>query len=237
MARTRTLLQLRTDVRQRADLVSSTFITDAELTEYINGSIADLFDRLVASRGMDYYEKVPPYSFTTVGGTSLYSLPADFYQLILCEATIGSYTVPLQPFALVERGRLSQQPVQGGLVVTVRYVPTCPRLVNDSDTFDGFNGWEEFVILDAALKCREKEETDATDFQARLARMVQRLDRMAPDRDAGMGQRFTDVRRSSLTPFGYVPKPRYRIHGNTDVSGSAAPNLELVSGPLPGSVW
>jgi hypothetical protein len=205
------------------------FITTAECNGLINQSIAELFDLLVAARGMDYYEKSQTINTTGVN-PALYPLASDFYQLIIVEANMGGFTVPLMPYTRMEHGRLSQGPVGSGVVVTVSYIPTCPLLVNDTDPFDGLNGWEEYVIVDCAAKCLEKEESDATPFYKRKAELTERIARMAPDRDAGMPPRRQDVIRTPLSPFVSRPLPQYRIHGNVDFSGSTPPNIELVQG-------
>lgn len=236
MARTRTLGDLRSDVRQRTSLESSQSVTDAEVNEYLNQSIAELFDLLVASRGMEYFEKLQP-PFTTTAGTTQYPLAADFYQLIRIEAVLSGFAVPLLPFTHAEHGVLSQYPTQGGIVINVLYVPTPPRLVADSDTFDGFGGWEEFAIVDAAMKCLEKRDEDASPLMARKLRMEQRIEAMAPNRDAFMPGRRQDVVRAPLSPYALLPKPRYRIHGAADFSGTIPSKVELIQGPIPGGVW
>jgi hypothetical protein len=206
-------------------------VTPAECNQLINESIAELYDILVESRGMDWYEKVPPQTFTTDGrNPALYSLATDFYQLILVEANMGGFTVPLMPYTRVEHGRLSQGPAQAGTLVTVSYVPSCPLLVNDTDPFDGLNGWEEYVIVDSAAKCLEKEESDAGPFYKRKAELTERIRRLAPDRDGGMPAKRQDVRRTPLSPFVSRPLPQYRIHGNTDISGATPPTMELLQG-------
>jgi hypothetical protein len=231
MARTQTLAAMRTAVLQRADMANTQFIGTSELTALINSSIAELYDLLLASRQMDYYEKVPPQTITADGRTTgLYDLPTDFYRLIIAEANMGGFTLPLMPFTYMERGRLSQQPIQSGTVVTIRYVPFCPLLVNDSDTFDGFNGWEEYVINDCAAHCQEKEESDAGPFYKRKAELTARIQRMAPDRDMGMPAKRQDVYRTPLSPFVSRPLPQYRIHGTTGISGAVAPQIELLQG-------
>ena len=47
-----TLAELRTQARNRADMESSEFVTDTELTDYINSSIAELHDILIQSYGV-----------------------------------------------------------------------------------------------------------------------------------------------------------------------------------------
>ena len=231
MARTTTLGAMRTAALQRAMMSTGNVVIVSEANALINQSIAKLYDMLIASRGMDYYEKVPPQTITTTGvNPGLYALATDFYQLLQIEANLGGFTVPLMPYTMMEHGRLAQVPVESGITITVRYIPTCGLLVNDSDPYDGINGWEEYIINDCAAHFCEKEERDASPFYKRMAEDVARIERMAPDRDGGMPTRRQDVVRTPLSPFVSRPLPQYRIHGNTDFSGSTPPNVELIQG-------
>lgn len=88
MARNVTLTSLLAQVRQRADIENATArFPDAEVTEYINESIAELYDLLIGARGQEYY--INSYSFGTTAGTVIYALPDDFYQLLGVDAALG----------------------------------------------------------------------------------------------------------------------------------------------------
>ncbi len=117
------LEQLRVACRQRADMVNSTFITDAELNSYINASYFELYDLLVQKYGNDYY--VQEYYFNLVGNQSRYDLPEDFFKLLGVDLSIGSGPdgwVSLRPFTLAERNRYSTANVQTWIGVTnLRY--------------------------------------------------------------------------------------------------------------------
>jgi hypothetical protein len=84
-----TLGLVRIAVRQRADMVDSTFCTDAELHSWINASYRELYDLLVASYGDDYYA-TSDTSITTDGTSDTYSLPTDFYKLLGVDIRTGS---------------------------------------------------------------------------------------------------------------------------------------------------
>ena len=101
-----TLLSLRNDARERSDLVRSRFVTDTELTSYVNASLKELYDLLVASYA-DYYT-ADPLEFTVVSDG--YSLPDDFYKLRLLERSFDNsgnessyYT--LNQFNFMEKNR------------------------------------------------------------------------------------------------------------------------------------
>ncbi len=68
MARTRTLLQLREEVRQRADMVNSAFVTNSEVDRCINESWAHMYDQLLAT-GEDYYLKFVDIPSATSGAS------------------------------------------------------------------------------------------------------------------------------------------------------------------------
>ena len=52
-------------------------------------------------------------------------------------------------------------------------------------TFDGISGYEELVILDAAIKSRVKQEADANDLRGQFAMEMDRINLAAANRQAG----------------------------------------------------
>lgn len=117
------LEQLRVAARQRADMVNSTFVTEAELSSYINASYFELYDLLVQKYGDDYY--VEQYSFQLEGNKERYDLPENFFKLLGVDLQIGGGPdgwVSLRPFNLAERNRYSTANVQTWVGVTnLRY--------------------------------------------------------------------------------------------------------------------
>lgn len=218
MARTITLADLRTKSRQRANKEGSGFIQNPELNGYINDSATKLYDLLVGAYGNDYYAKSA--SITTIFNQELYDVPEDFYKLLGIDYILGPQQfLTLKPYQFNERNRfrigtfwnairgvagpryrltvnkLSFLPVpDAGYNLELHYIPACPVMVDDTDTFDGINGWEEFIILDAAMKMLKKEETDTSDLQREFDAITLRINTMAENRDAGQSFRVTDVR-------------------------------------------
>jgi hypothetical protein len=233
MARTRTLTNLIADVRLRADMVNSTFCSDAEITEYINQSIAAFYGILIGARGQDYFENST--TVTTVAGTTLYNLPADFGQLLAVEANLGGVVRPVKPFMRKEHGPWSEQSVPGGYVFNVYYTPAPTRLSAGSDTFDGIMGWEEWVVLDAAIKCMAKEESDVSILAAQKAAIEKQVEQLAGDRDAGWPERITDTSRDHYVDF-TLGAPRYRLKGPSALTSSTQ-QIEILWGPVPGWGW
>ena len=217
--RTKTLANLRLQSRQRADKVNSGFILDSELTQYINNSCAELYDLLVGAYGNSYYAKTYPFAVNSTD--TVYDLPSDFYKLEGIDLYINpSRFITLKPFMFNERGRYQDGSNWAAIVaiqgpryhlqanqirfnpsppgaynLNMYYVPACPELVSDSDTFDGINGWEEFVIIDAAIKMLQKEESDVSVLLAQKNEIMKRINTMAENRDEGYSFVVQDVQR------------------------------------------
>jgi hypothetical protein len=205
-----TLADLRTAVRRRADQENSRFISDAELNTYINASYAELYDLLV-SRFADYFMKDPPTEFTLTGSTSSQALPADYYKTRGVDISLGGDWVPLSSWMFAERnhgkrydrcairyrivgGKLMFTP-EGSAAGTYRhwYIPRYTPLALDADEMDDVMDLEEYVVVDAAIKCLIKEESDPSVLILAKNSLIQRVNAMAADRDAGEPQRVTDV--------------------------------------------
>lgn len=220
MALSVTLSYLKEQVRSRADQQNSQFIKDAELTNFINGSASSLYDMLVKA-AEDYY--VVSQTVAIVGGQNEYSLPDNFYKVLGVDYTVNSKPVPMSRFNFRDRhlyNYLDARPeivryaVWGNLIVfkpqapnianfTIWYVPAITKLVNDNDTLDGVNGWEEFIILDSAIKCMIKEESDPSDLMADRDKVVERITTMSKDRDQGEPKTTTDIVGSRYDQYRY----------------------------------
>jgi hypothetical protein len=220
--RTRTLSDLRGDVRRRADIESALDRhPDADLTRYVNQGIAELYDLLIEARGRQYFRKAPPLTITTAGGTTTrYALPPDFYRLIsVRSANQGQY--PLAPFVaedeplLREEGLATDTPSHyeiqvgflellprhaAGRTIVVDYVPYATELVDDDDTFDGINGWEEYVVSWAAKKCAIKDDEPAVAamLDGEMAMLRARVLKLSAGRDMGRAERVKDVRLANV---------------------------------------
>jgi hypothetical protein len=58
---------------------------------------------------------------------------------------------------------------------------------------DGISGWTEYVIVDAAIKCLVKEETDPSALMATKAGLIKRIEEAAGNRDVGAAPTVADV--------------------------------------------
>jgi hypothetical protein len=205
-------------------MVNSQFLTDAEWNFNINQSLASLYDILIQKYGNDYFV-ASPYSFTTTGSTMTYALPADFLKLLGVDLglsnTQDSY-VTIRPFMFSERNRYAvpnfqsfygvtnlRYRLQGGNLwftpipsagqtIRVWYIPRVVDLTTDVSTSDGFGGWLEYVIIDAAVKALAKEKTDTSQLELQRQQLIQRIESAAENRDAGNPQRVSDTQSSDM---------------------------------------
>jgi hypothetical protein len=205
-----TLSELRTRVRERADMELGSgqsdtdhFITNAELNRYINASVKRLYNKLVKADG-DYYTTTNSPAVT--GGSFTLALPNDFFKIKSLERQVSTDKyVDVPKFNFKERNKSWQsyrvvgssirmsQPLQSGDVYRIWYVPKHTDLSADGDTFDGINGFEELVVVDSAIKCKQKEESDVSVLMAERAELEREIDEMADDRDLGEQDSIQDV--------------------------------------------
>jgi len=209
-----TLLELRTLIRQRANMENSQFVTDAELTNYVNASYAELYDLLV-SRFEDYFIQ-DPYQFTLTNSVSKAALPSDFYKLRGVDLQLNSPTdwVSVSQYNFAERNTRKLNQARYGNFVSYRvlgsniqvmpaesaagtyqlwYIPRIVKLENDSDSLTGVMDFEEYIVVDAAIKCLIKEESETSVLLAVKEQLRQRILTMSSSRDAGTPERVGDV--------------------------------------------
>ena len=212
-----TVASLETRARRRADMINRNFVTSAEWLQYLNDGYKELYDILVA-RFEDWYTE--SLEFSVASGVESYDLPANFYKLrgLDRSAGAGEY-ITLRPFnfndrnvkgGLIRRTRLSDveyRIMRDTLIFEPRdralgdyrmwYVPRANDLTVSSDTVDGVNGWEEYIVLVAAIKALQKEESDVSVLLAEKGSLYQRIELMSANRDGGMTERVTDVSMES----------------------------------------
>lgn len=77
------------------------------------------------------------------------------------------------------------------------YIPRMVELLADTDIVDGVSGWTEYVILDAAIKALQKEESDVSVLLAQKIALIARIEAVAENRDAGEPERISQSRQSN----------------------------------------
>lgn len=215
MPLTETRGNLRAAIRLRADMPSTDNPTDAFINDEINRSGAELYDLLIAA---DEAYNWSEQTFSTVGGTSSYPLDATFYKLKGVDADMGGPApLTLKPYNFEERNiyrfrgvwdpyEKPRHMIRANSIqfvpppdqtrqITVYYYPVFARMTNDADTFDGINGWEEYIIADVCVKLATAQESDASVFMAQKMAVKQRIEQMKLDRSYGMPETVVDVER------------------------------------------
>lgn len=217
MARTRTMANLIADVRLRAD---NQVFADADITEFINQSIADFTDMLVVNDGASYFQKEVTFTTTAnVATVSLASVASDFYKVVGVWWQISSGFAPIKRYSQMESEAIVPSAgwfyngsvwynIEAGNIrfvptpltahtIKLKYIPYAVRIVSGGagDPLDGVNGWEEWVIVDAALKCLEREGADPQELQPLMARRDRKEQRIleAIERDQSEPARIQDV--------------------------------------------
>ena len=212
-----TLAQLREKVRERADMVHSEFVSDTELNGYISQSYAKFYDLITSAFRDDYVND--PVSFTiSSGNTYTFAEDEDFYKLVGVDFYLNGKWVEIRSFNFNQRN-VSATALYGRNAYhsTLRYklmgsrqlifiptdqatgtyrywgIPKAAPLTADTDEIDGYNGWEEFIVWDSAIKCLIKEESDISDHKEERAKIENDILVTAKSRDTGESEKITDV--------------------------------------------
>lgn len=193
------------------------WLSDSELTTFINDSISGLVE-LINNQNQDYY--VVSASLTS-DGTAFIDLPSDVLEVRGMDYKQNDQAITMRGFNFQERNRLNtpfwtlygadlyglyryhltgtQVEIQprptSGQQFTIWYVPVQADLVNDSDTFNFQNHWDQWVIYDAAIKASLKEENTEhiQSLQVEREKQEQRIIAAASRRDSGMPETAPNV--------------------------------------------
>ncbi len=207
-----TLAQLKTRARQRADMENSQFIGDSELTSYINASYAELYDLLIQTHE-DYFTTSTDFTLTSSdnGVRAMGVTVAKFRGL---DWLNGSDYIPLKTYSWNERGRSwrnsrhrAYRLVGDNIMLTpasgadgtykMWYVPAITPLSLDADTIVtpvSRNNWEEYIVIDVAMKLRDKEESDISTLMQQKQQIITNIRTSAANRDLDQPARVASTR-------------------------------------------
>lgn len=206
-----TLTELKARARSRADMPTPAFVTDAELTYWINEGNQRLHGKLVEAYGEEYVESQAV--LTTIAGQSDYALPAGFFKLYGIDLPIAGRTRTLRPYTRGERNiyrdtrfsnvspprysvvgsNLRLAPTPPSATGTIWYAPEATVLVNGADTINYPNGWEKYVVAYAAMQMLAKEESDVSVMAGLISAWERELDEAKENRDAAFPRSAVDV--------------------------------------------
>ena len=100
----------------------------------------------------------------------------------------------------------------------------------DATQMDGISGWEEYIIIDSAIKAQIKSEENISELKDQKNDMKIRIEGMAEGRDAGQAHHSTDAMNLNGASYGVyglgIGNIRYRLTGSNlqfaQVSDSAS---------------
>lgn len=154
-----------------------------------------------------------PSCAITSGSTSV--VVSDSVDLVVGMSVAGN---GIQPYTTIT----AINTLTNTITLSLAAVSTLPVVVLqmwiDSVTIDGISGWEEYVIVDAAIKSGIKQENVIMDLRQQKLDMKMRIETMAEGRDAGQAQHVSDA--YSVNGFGYglnglgLANIRYRVTGS-----------------------
>ncbi len=189
------------------------------LRSLINASGQELHGLLTA-RFEDAFVDPTPTLFSVTGSANVHSLPSDFLKARGVELSVGGEWRPVHSFKWEDRGRFAttsaslrgsrssrRYRLMGNSIYLVPeasaagdyrmwYCARFAKLVGEQDELpDGMvqGGWDEYIVVDAAIKCRDTEESDVSVLMAQKQALIQRVELEASGRDASEQGGVTDV--------------------------------------------
>tara|TARA_R100000406_G_scaffold41169_1_gene27503 strand:- start:8789 stop:9469 length:681 start_codon:yes stop_codon:yes gene_type:complete len=207
---------LRTRARRRADMENSTFVSDAEIQDYLNSSISELHDYMVKSYE-DYFVSEQTYSAPIATGGA--NLPDDFYKALGVDYESGGITSTLRaysfsdrnvyntPYAVVDRLAEPMYKVEGNKIkliptnsqsgtITLYYVPQATQFSSTVTEIENvIPGYEEYVVVATAIRMLMKEESDISVLERERQQLASRIIRAITPRDVSGSFAIRDVRK------------------------------------------
>jgi hypothetical protein len=232
-----TLSSLRTQVRERADMQNSLFVSDDEVDLYINNSAWELYD-IVISKFEDQFiytdsiTGLPPTYTISNTANNWFTLPTNFYKLRGVDRQQDSSSdswFTLSKWNFAERNNFLDRGVRSlygsatasyrvlGQKVTILpqsdsagiyrlwYIPKMTTLTSGVDLDASIEMWSEYIVVDAAMKCLIKEESDTSMLMNIKQGLLARIESMSANRDAGSPEKIADVRGTTINRWGLDP--------------------------------
>lgn len=174
----------------------------------------------LADSGTITCSSVQPNDSVTINGTQFQAVsyapgPGTLFQIGADDATTATnLAAAIQASGLFlgsASGNVVTVTPPSSTVVTWSSFNVAPAVINDlaiyppttwSNTLDGVNGWEEYVVADACIKCVAKREWDPSVFMQQKAALLLRLDSETESRNAASPKTVADSRNSNMSGFG-----------------------------------
>lgn len=195
------------------DVSGSTVLSTAELDQFINDAYRVLWAMVIAVN-KDF--RVNTLSFTLASGQQSQAFPGDFMEIRFVRLNPGTdnqiYLTKFGAKSGSQQWDRSYRPAGTALFIepiqraagayALDYIPQPPALVAPTDALDvELDQFSDFIVYHAATIALAREETDATQLQALLGAIAQRVSRWASDQRTADPDRIEDVRRRSTWMF------------------------------------
>jgi len=216
------LADLRGRARIRADAVGNNFFTDAEINTYINTALGELHDILVLAFEDYYVSSKEFTTVSGQSNYPFADMTApleNFYKCLGLDVIDSGETLRVRRFSFQDRNRFSSNILTKGrgeysdFLYQVRdgsielipepngessmklwYIPSYTVLTGDASVVDSsiMSNWEEYAVIAAVVKMKEKEELSTTAIERELEGLRDRIESAAENRDAGENYGITD---------------------------------------------
>lgn len=177
-------------------VVQTTGVDTVELPNGINHSGARPFYKLL---GIDLSQGLNTNAWITVHKFNFISRNRFVFPNITSTA-LGVFNLRYRVFG--DKIKFIPTP-SGNQLLRIWYIPRLQQLLKDTDTLDGVSGWTEYVVIDAAIKALQKEESDVSLLMAQKQMIIDRIQAAAMNRDAGLPDTISDSRSFSERWGGY----------------------------------
>jgi hypothetical protein len=199
-----------TGARQRADMLATQFVTDAEVLALLDNSYRKFYNEVI-NKYQNYF--VSEQNVTLVPNQEDYDLPSDLLKVLGVDVLSGGKSFTMMPWSLNERNRLITgwvgRPIRYILkgskikltptptttdTVKIYYVPAPAELTSGSSV-EVFNGFDEYIMIDTAIMLKQKEEADVQVLLIQKQELKQLIFDTMAGRDAGFPEKVTDIAR------------------------------------------
>lgn len=196
---------------------ADTFVSKSQATQWINDALAKIH-YMLADKPDDFFRD--EFSIALVAGTSKYALPTDFLRANGVDELRGQKRFRVPRFMSQERNKWQHQagetigfggvstyeyrvagsslfviPEPGVGELVLFYTPQFTKLEQDADVVDQSvpEGFEEYAVLDAALKFKIKERVDTAETERLRDVVWEQIKDFSGPRDADEPMRVVDV--------------------------------------------
>ena len=215
-----TLGQVKTRALQMTDYINSDFASDAELLQWANDGYLQFYD-LIANT-LEDFNLADPVTTTIASGNTDIDLSSAVTRFYLLKGLDFNYTGnkyhKVLSFNFSERNsydnnfaetdpyynKRRRYKLYGSKITIVPaetapgtykiwYVPEPVLLSDDSDTFENYNGWGDYVVQYVAKRIKIKSEEDFSPFEREMGFLANRIGEIAKNRDTNKIHSVTDV--------------------------------------------